>query len=111
MRTVENLIKELHKFPLKAECFAYEGEFSGIVIQDDGDDDLLSSSGVIYCGERGEDRETEMLPQRPRVRNEPDTTTKTYQAKIHGIDAGEWGMDAQTCHRSTVIYGQPWGNP
>ena len=32
MRTVKSLIEELKKFPDDAQCFAYEGEVSGLVI-------------------------------------------------------------------------------
>lgn len=47
MRTVENLIHELRKFPPDAMCSAYEGEVIGIVISKPGN---IGGPGVIHCG-------------------------------------------------------------
>lgn len=59
MRTVKSLIEELQKFPEDAKCYAYEGEFSGIVIQSEN-----NKQGVIYCYEsnRYPDPDTETFP-------------------------------------------------
>ncbi len=45
MKTVEEMIKELKKFPLDAECFAYEGGTSGLIINKNGE------CGFIPCSE------------------------------------------------------------
>jgi hypothetical protein len=50
------LIEELVKFPEEAICHAYEGEITGIVIQQG------TRHGVIHCGERaGEEPATELF--------------------------------------------------
>lgn len=60
-RTVAWLRKELEKFPDDAECFAYEGEVTGIVIQRPSEG--LVPQGVIYCSENDDTgRETQLLP-------------------------------------------------
>ena len=46
MKTVKQLMSDLAKFPDDAECFAYEGEVVGIVINDD-----YGGEGLIYCSE------------------------------------------------------------
>ena len=46
MRTVENLIEELRKFPKDAMTYAYEGEGCGIVIKTKN-----GKHGFIYDGE------------------------------------------------------------
>lgn len=43
MRTVENLIEELQKFPKDATCESYEGEVTGITIHTIG-----GKAGFIY---------------------------------------------------------------
>lgn len=56
MRTIQELVEELQKFPPDARCFAYEGEGTGIVIlRRDG------LSGFVSCKQRGPDSDTEML--------------------------------------------------
>ncbi len=45
MKTVKRMIEELKNFPLDAECFAYEGEVTGLIINKDGE------QGVIHCSE------------------------------------------------------------
>ena len=58
MKTVEQLIKELSKFPPDAKCFAYEGEQIGIVINHN------DKQGFIYCSEDDErdlGKDTELL--------------------------------------------------
>lgn len=60
MRTVKSLIEELRKFPEDAECYAYEGEAFGVVIQRKG----YLDQGFVHCsGYRDhEDQATELLP-------------------------------------------------
>lgn len=59
MKTVEELIKELKKFPMDALCYAYEGvykgEVVGIIINKDG------KQGVIFCSESEDTKETEYI--------------------------------------------------
>ncbi len=45
MKTVKELIDELKKFPEDAECFAYEGEDSGISIHSKDN----KEHGFIFC--------------------------------------------------------------
>ncbi len=52
---VSELIKELEKFDGDLECYAYEGEVTGIIINADG------CQGVIYCSEGGQSRETDLI--------------------------------------------------
>ena len=55
---VYELIKELQKFNPKSECYAYEGEVTGVIVENkDG------SQGVIYADESGLNK--------PTVLNEP----------------------------------------
>jgi len=54
MLTVKKLISELSKFNDDDECYAYEGEVTGIIIQRDG----FTGQGIIYCSE-GDDIEIE----------------------------------------------------
>ena len=55
MKTVKEMIETLQEFPLDAECHAYEGEVSGLVITK-GED-----QGVIHCSEGVDKRETEYI--------------------------------------------------
>ena len=60
MRTVKNLIEELHKFPSDALCYVYEGELCGIVIARKG---ASWRQGVIYCSEGDHvEPESDLLP-------------------------------------------------
>lgn len=66
MRTIAWLKKELDKFPDEAQCYAYEGEVTGLIIEMPGD--RLGQSGFIYCSEATTDsdgRESELLPTPP----------------------------------------------
>jgi hypothetical protein len=58
-RTVAWLRKELEKFPDDAECFAYEGEVTGIII---GYPHEPLRQGVIHCSEQKDTRDTQLLP-------------------------------------------------
>ena len=49
MKTVAQVIKELSMFPGYCECFAYEGEVTGIIIEDGS-----GKQGVVFCDERGD---------------------------------------------------------
>ena len=42
---VKDLILELQKFDGELDCFAYEGEVSGVIIEGENE------QGVIYCNE------------------------------------------------------------
>jgi len=55
MRTVEELINELKKFPPHAECEAYEGETIGITVSLPQE----RKYGFIYCDENDIQAETE----------------------------------------------------
>ena len=60
MITVKKLKEELNKFSDDCVCFAYEGEATGIVIEEVND--RLGKQGVIYCSEGDDDgKETELL--------------------------------------------------
>jgi len=64
MRTVKWLKNELSKFPDEAVCFAYEGEVSGIVIEDPRGPKF--PQGIIYCSERHDhQRESDLLQVTP----------------------------------------------
>jgi hypothetical protein len=63
MRTVQNLIDELRKFPLDAMCSAYEGiggadDIVGIVISKPGN---IGGPGVIHCGPTRTERATILI--------------------------------------------------
>lgn len=56
MLKVKDLIKELEKFPQDADCFAYEGEIIGVVIN------YGDKQGCIHCSESDDcDEKTKML--------------------------------------------------
>lgn len=56
MRTVENLIAELKKFPKDAECFAFDGpNGAGIYLS------VGTEEGVIFCNEDGGDLDSIMV--------------------------------------------------
>ena len=60
MRTVKSLREELAKFPDNALCYAYEGEFTGLVILDPMQG-RLNNDGLIFCCEDtppGKDKKT-----------------------------------------------------
>ncbi len=60
MRTVKWLRAELAKFPDDAECYAYEGEVTGVVVN--SPDPLFRNKGIIYCSESGYSQgDTELL--------------------------------------------------
>ena len=60
MRTVKSLREELRKFPDDAQCFAYEGEVSGLVIKHP----YYRNQGVIHCGEEErKEGETRLLSE------------------------------------------------
>lgn len=77
MRTVKSMIEELRKFPDDAMCYAYSGEFEGLVVKDPTPDVhpfgeravyRRRTIGVIFCGESSndkplEERETEIFGQ------------------------------------------------
>jgi len=56
MRTIENLIKELKKFPKDAKCFAYQGECTGISIETKD-----NKYGFIHVSEMEKEDETELI--------------------------------------------------
>lgn len=60
MRTVRWLKEELAKFPDDAECFAYCGEVTGLIINPP-QGCLTHTQGVIHCSEYDDDRETELI--------------------------------------------------
>jgi hypothetical protein len=53
MITVKKLKEELNKFHDDCVCFAYEGEFTGLIIEKA--DNSQRKQGVIYCSESGDD--------------------------------------------------------
>lgn len=59
MRKVKDLIAELKKFPEDADCYAYEGEVTGVIIVQ-GED-----CGVIHCTEDDDTdtKETELFDE------------------------------------------------
>ena len=61
MITIKKLKEELNKFPEDSVCFAYEGEITGLVIENLWD--CFGSQGVIYCSENTDDegKETRLL--------------------------------------------------
>ena len=48
MKTVKELIAELQKFPEDAQCYAYEGEDTGVCLQ------FGLEFGFIYCSSQDE---------------------------------------------------------
>lgn len=63
MKTVKELIEELRKFPEDAQCYAYEGEVTGVVVKV-SEVDL----GVIHCGHGSEkEPETERFREGSKV--------------------------------------------
>ena len=61
MRTVKELIEELNKFDGDLECYAYEGEFQGIVICN-GKHGREHNEGRIHCGEGdGKEKESKLI--------------------------------------------------
>jgi hypothetical protein len=60
MITVKKLKEELKKFDDDNVCFAYEGEVTGLVIEEVNQ--RMKKQGVIYCSE-GDDygKETELI--------------------------------------------------
>ena len=59
MKTVAEMIEELKKFPLKAQCYAYEGEATGLGIRHKG------KYGFIFCSETDKkEHETETLEEK-----------------------------------------------
>ena len=60
MRTVEDLIKELKKFPMNAKCYPYEGESCGVGIVLENE----CKHGFIHCNaynNNRDEKETELL--------------------------------------------------
>ena len=59
MRTVKELIEELNKFDGDLECYAYEGEIVGVVIQHKDD---CCEQGWIHCGyDDGKEKESKLI--------------------------------------------------
>ena len=52
---VKELIIELQRFDGELDCFAYEGEVSGVIIEGE------NKQGVIYCNESNEVKDTELI--------------------------------------------------
>lgn len=60
MITIKKLKEEVNKFPDDAECYAYEGEVTGLIVT--MAERNYTHQGVIHCSEHDDsEKETELL--------------------------------------------------